>query len=135
MIIHSYKILVLAVALYVFATATAAHADGTHGCQTTITNSYSGTIKVLTYNSNDQVCIIGHKKYTIKSGETKTVKAHSQGQSHCKMEIYKNGKRMCLNQECGPRVKFITRTSGKKTSVEVKGRRNCPGLKGTLRTD
>jgi len=129
MIIHRYKILVLAVALYVFATATAAHADGTHGCQTTVTNSYSETISVYTYNSNDLVCMYFHKKYSINPGGTKTVKAHSQGQSHCKIWIEdKDRRRMCKNHWCG--TSHITKTAGKKTSFEVKRPKDCPGLKG-----
>ena len=132
MIIHRYKIPVLAVALCVLATATAAHADGTgfssgHGCQTTITNNTSVDLEVRTYNSNDAVCVFGHMYYDIEPGATETVKAHSQGQSHCKIKIEHHGTRMCVNHWCtGAR---ITKTAGKQTSFEVNGTNDCPPVK------
>ena len=126
MIIRSYKIPVLAVALCVLATATAAHADGTHGCQTEITNNTSDYLDVRTYNSLDAVCLMPHKQYTIEPGATKTVKAHSQGQSHCKIRIQNDDERMCTNHWCTG--SHMTKTAGKKTSFEVKGVKDCPPL-------
>lgn len=127
MIIHSYKIQVLAVALYVFATATAAHAHGTHSCQTKITNNQSAAIRVSTYNSVDSECARPHTKYTINPGETKTVKAHGHGRSYCKIRIKRpDGTRMCKNHSCG--TKRITKTAGIKTSLTVQGTGSCSGL-------
>ena len=127
MIIHRDKIPVLAVALCVLATATAAHADGTHGCQTEITNNTSADLYVATFNSNDAACMVQHKTYSIEPGGTKRVTAHSQGQSHCKMKIQKHnerGTRMCVNDWCGAR--HITKTGGKTTSIAVNGVNDCP---------
>ena len=133
MIIRSYKIPVLAVALCVLATATAAHADGIHGCQTEITNNLWRYLFVETFNSNDVVCYGPHKNYRLDPGETKTVKAHAQDQSHCKMVIsVRNADRtttvMCKNHRCG--ANHLTKTAGRKTSFEVNGAKDCPGLKG-----
>ena len=136
MIIHSYKIRVLAVALYVFATATAAHADGTHGCQTEITNSRSGPISVYTYNSADFALNIPHKKYTIQPGETKTVKAHSQNRTYCRMRIRKN-EYLSKTVQCPNRPvnffdagapNYYTQIKGKRSSFSVVSKWDCPGI-------
>ena len=92
MIIHSYKIQVLAVALYVFATATEAYADGTHGCQIRVQNNYLvahsyQSVQVLAYNGKDIVCAHTHAKYLLGHDSSVIAKAHSQGSAKCTLHV------------------------------------------------
>ena len=91
MIIHSYKIQVLAVALYVFATATEAHAHwATHGCQIKVQNNYTKTVeavRVYIFNGKDSLCIYSHSSYALESGDSVTAKAHSEGSARCTIAV------------------------------------------------
>ncbi len=62
-------------------------ATGTHGCKIRVTNEYPHTIEVSTYNGDDKLCLIPHLHPRIAAGETKVVKAHSNGRHGCKILV------------------------------------------------
>ncbi len=73
--------------LIILASATNAIADGTHGCKIKVQNNYTYKVIVETFNGKDLLCVLFHKKITIRKRDTGTAKAHSQGAGKCTLKV------------------------------------------------